>query len=177
MGAGGTMSVATNKPSRPKLVLLGGLSIVALAVGIRLVSSGPESAPAATVTPSTPDTPGAGGADAPTAAKAPVSINWPADVARDPFHSDLVFPPAAPPSQQPVEVPVVAPAPVKVDLATLVREKIHLKGTILGERPVAMMNGRVYRVGEVVDGFTIIEIEKNRITVERDGTRFVVGVN
>ena len=167
------MSTATNKPSRQKLVLLGGVSVVGLAVVVRMMSSGPESAPAATIAPP---------ADAPlmtsmAPAKPAVAVTWPADVARDPFHSDLVFPPAAPTPQPKVEVPVVTPVPVAVDLSALVREKLHLKGTILGERPVAMMNGRVYRVGEVVEGFKIVEIEKNRIAVERDGTRLVVAVN
>ena len=176
MGPGGTMNFQMNKPSRQKVVMLGGLSVVAAAVGIRLLSSGPESAPAATVTPSsatpvlpTPSQPGKGA----------MPIVWPTDMPRDPFHSDRVFPPAAPPpdpKQQ--EVPtVVVPTGLPVDYAAIVREKFNLKGTILGERPIAMMNGRVYRIGEVLEGFTIVEIEKNQITVEREGTRFVVTVN
>ena len=167
------MSTATNKPSRQKLVVLGGVSVVGLAVVVRMMSSGPESAPAATIAPP---------ANLPTAAgaspvKPVVAVAWPADVARDPFQSDRVFPPAAPTPPPPkIEVPVVVPPPVTVDLSALVREKLHLKATILGERPIAMMNGRVYRLNEVVEGFKIVEIEKNRITVERDGTRFVVDV-
>jgi len=176
MGPGGTMNFQMNKPSRQKRVMLGGLSVVAAAVGIRLLSSGPESAPAATVTSSsatnldpTPSQP----------VKGAMTVVWPTDMARDPFHSDRVFPPAAPspePKQQ--EVPsVVAPSGLSVDYAAIVRDKMNLKGTILGERPIAMMNGRVYRIGEVLEGFTIVEIEKNQITVEREGTRFVVTVN
>ena len=175
MGPGGTMNFQMNKPSRQKMVLLGGLSVVAAAMGIRLLSSGPESAPAATVTSSSatpvhpaPAQPGKGA----------TTVVWPTDMARDPFQSNLVFPPAAPPPEPKPDVPaVVAPSDPGVDYATLVREKFNLKGTILGERPIAMMNGRVYRIGEVLEGFTIVEIEKNQITVEREGTRFVVTVN
>ena len=164
-----------NKTSRTKLVMLGGLSVVAAAVGIRLLSSGPEAAPAATVMPSsvspvvpTPSQP----------LKGAMTVVWPTDMARDPFHSDLVFPPAAPAPEPKSDVPVVVPpSGPGVDYASIVREKINLKGTILGERPIAMMNGRVYRLGEVLEGFTIVEIEKNQITVEREGTRFVVTVN
>jgi hypothetical protein len=175
MGPGGTMNFQVNKLSRQKMVMLAGLSIVAAAVAIRLLSSGPESAPAATVTSSsatnldpTPSQP----------VKGAMAVVWPTDIARDPFHSDRVFPPAAPPEPKQQEVPtVVAPSGLSVDYAAIVREKMNLKGTILGERPIAMMNGRVYRIGEVLEGFTIVEIEKNQITVEREGTRFVVTVN
>jgi len=175
MGPGGTMNFQVNKLSRQKTVMLAGLSIVAAAVAIRLLSSGPESAPAATVTSSsatnldpTPSQP----------VKGAMAVVWPTDIARDPFHSDRVFPPAAPPEPKQQEVPtVVAPSGLSVDYAAIVREKMNLKGTILGERPIAMMNGRVYRIGEVLDGFTIVEIETNQITVEREGMRFVVTVN
>jgi hypothetical protein len=37
-----------------------------------------------------------------------------------------------------------------------------------------MMNGRLYHVGEIVEGFKILEIATNQITVERDGSRVVV---
>ncbi len=180
MGPGGIMNVAANKQSRQKLVLLGGVSLVAVAVGIRLVSSGPKPAPAATVVPPFVAAVVANGAPWLAPAKPALAITWPTDITRDPFHSDLVFPPAAPPPPPPepkVDVPVVAPAPPPIDLAALVQEKIHLKGTILGDRPIAMMNGRVYRVGEVLEGFKIVEIAKDQITVERDVTRFVVKVN
>ena len=170
------MNFQVNKPSRQRVVMLGGLSVVAAAVGIRLLSSGPESAPAATVTPSSATS------VLPTpsqSTKGAMTVVWPTDMARDPFHSDRVFPPAAPtpePKQQ--EDPVaVAPSGLSVDYAAIVREKFNLKGTILGERPIAMMNGRVYRIGEVLEGFTIVEIQKNQITVEREGTRFGVTVN
>jgi hypothetical protein len=159
------------KISRQKLVMAGGLSIVGAAVVIRMVASGPESAPAATVAAP----PGSGMplfTPAQQSSKGPIA--WPKDIARDPFQSERVFPPgttAIVPKLDPV-----VPALPQVDLAALVREKIDLKGTILGERPIAMMNGRVYRVGEVVEGFKIVEIEKNQITVERDGKSLVVAV-
>ena len=175
MGPGGTMNVEANKPSRTKLVMLGGLSVVAAAVGIRLLSSGPESAPAATITPpsATPIVPTPA-----QPVQGATAVEWPTDMARDPFHSERVFPPAAPPPEPKPDVPVVVtPSALPVDYAAIVREKFNLKGTILGERPIAMMNGRVYRIGEVLEGFTIVEIEKNQITVEREGTRFVVTVN
>lgn len=183
MGPGGTMKAEGKKINRTQFVVLGGLSVVAASIGFRMLSSGPQSAPAASISP-------AGGPAAlpspPTqVAVVPVmSITWPAAMSRDPFNSELVFPPAPPPPAPApppkVEAPVVAPAPSPpppVDFAALAREKIHLKGTVLGERPLAMMNGRVYRVGEVVEGFKIVEIVTNQITVERSGTRVVLKTN
>ena len=169
-------SAARPEPPEDLMNNPSGLSVVAGAVAIRLLSSGPESAPAATVTSSsatnldpTPSQP----------VKGAMAVVWPTDMARDPFHSDRVFPPAVPPPEpMQQEVPtVVAPGGLSVDYAAIVREKMILKGTILGDRPIAMMNGRVYRIGEVLDGFTIVEIETNQITVEREGMRFVVTVN
>jgi hypothetical protein len=113
------------------------------------------------------------GESTPSPAVAAVRVTWPADIARDPFSSDLVFPRAAPPPG-PKGEPVTAPATDRSDVAAMAREKIQLKGTVLGDRPLAMMNGRVYRVGEYAEGFKIVQIETNQITVERDGSRVVV---
>lgn len=175
MGQRGTIKIG-HYASRTQLVMLGGVSIVALSVGIRLLSSGPQSAPAATVT-----APIAHGA--PLAATTPlhpanhaINVTWPNEIARDPFHSNLVFPPAPPPPEPVVEAPVLPPAPPPVDIEALAKETIHLKGTVLGDRPLAMMNGRVYRVGEVVEGFEIVKIGINQITIERDGLRLIVQV-
>ncbi len=182
MGPGGTMKTE-GKKSRTQLVVLGGLSVVAASVVFRMMSSGPQSAPAASISPvgglaALPSTPNPG------AVVAPMSIAWPAAMARDPFNSELVFPPAPPspaPLPQPkVEPPVVAiapPPPPPVDFPAMAREKIHLKGIMLGDRPQAMMNGRMYRIGDVVEGFKIVEIVTNQITVERSGTRVVLKAN
>jgi hypothetical protein len=107
-----------------------------------------------------------------------VSVTWPTDVARDPFQSDLVFPPAAPPPvvETKPDPSTLPPVPPPVDLTAVAREKLQLKATVLGERPIAMMNGRVYRTNEMVEGFTIVEIRKTDITVERDGKRIVIEV-
>jgi hypothetical protein len=153
------------------------VSVVAAAIGFRLLSSGPQAAPAASVMlPS--DVP-AFTATPSNAADVVARVTWPTEMARDPFDSDLVFPPAAPPPtpEPKVDVSVTKPVPPPVDVPALAREKIHLKGTVLGDRPIAMMNGRVYRVGEVVEGFKIVEIVTNQITVERGGSRVVIEAN
>ncbi|HEV2294629.1 MAG TPA: hypothetical protein VGR35_12305 [Tepidisphaeraceae bacterium] len=180
MGPGRSIE-AERKPGRTQLVVLGGLSVVAAAVLIRLLSSGPQSAPAATVgtTPLLPNAAVVSSQAAPQPANGAVSVTWPTAVARDPFQSDLVFPPAPPLPPAKVEPTAVAPPATsspQVSLAALAKEKIHLKATVLGDRPLAMMNGRVYRVGEVIEGFLIVEIEKNQITIERNDLRLVITV-
>ena len=37
-----------------------------------------------------------------------------------------------------------------------------------------MVNGRLFRVGQTVGGFRIIEIAKRTITVEKSGARVVI---
>lgn len=174
MGPRGTIK-SEHQTSRTKLVMLSGLSVVALAVGIRLVSSGPQSAPAASVSAKAPAASVA--TNLPQPAQSAVSVSWPAEVARDPFHSALVLPPPAPLPPAPViAAPVAPPAPPPVDFAAMAREKIRLKAIVQGERPLAMMNGRLCRVGDNVEGFKIVEIGTNRITVERETTRLIVNV-
>lgn len=153
-----------------KMVVLGGVSIIAVAVGFRMIWSGPQTAPAASVTsPADPTFLSAEPTQKPVAPA--VAIAWPTGIARDPFSSDVVLPPPAAPSGAKAEP--VAPTEA-VDVVALAHEKIQLKGTVLGEHPLAMMNGRVFQVGEVVEGFKIIEIKTNQITVERDGSRILV---
>jgi hypothetical protein len=157
----------TQHMTRGKLVLIGGLSMILVAVCVRLVRPNPDAGFAA----SPPPTP-AGAADAPS--PAPLALNviaWPRRAARDPFRSTKVYPPQA----ARVGVPATAPAtPPPVNVAALAREAIHLKGTVQGDRAVAMVNGRVYRAGQTIEGFRIVEITKRTITVEKGGVRVVV---
>jgi hypothetical protein len=160
------------KKANSKLVVLGGVSVVAAAIIIRMMWSGPQPAPAASVDGLSGEAPAISGQPSPNPAVA-ARVAWPADIARDPFTSDLVLTPAgaAPPTKA---EPVVAPSTVAIDVAALAREKIELKGTVLGDRPLAMMNGRVFHIGQVFEGFKIVEIATNQITVEREGSRVVV---
>jgi hypothetical protein len=100
-------------------------------------------------------------------------IAWPKAAARDPFRSTKVYPPPVVKVDVPATAPVVAKPP-PVNVAALAKEKISLKGTVQGERALAMVNGRLCRVGQTVEGFRIVEIGKRSITVERAGVRVVV---
>ncbi len=58
-------------------------------------------------------------------------------------------------------------------------ESIRLKSTVVGDRPVAVINlGGITgnrevlaRVGDTVSGFTVVSIEARRVVLERDGER------
>jgi hypothetical protein len=176
MGAGGVKSSA-GKGQRGKVAVLCGLAMILVAVCVRLVRSSPDAglaaAPPAAVPVATP------GATSVAAAPArPVAANviaWPKAAARDPFRSTKVYPPPVVKVDVPATAPVaVKPAPPPVNFAALAREKISLKGTVQGERSLAMVNGRLCRVGQTVEGFRIVEIGKRTITVEKGGVRVVV---
>lgn len=170
MGASG---MSKKKPlTRGQGVVLGGLAMILVAVCVRLVRPSPDAGLAAAPTP--PATLGTGAPDANSAAPVtPNVIAWPRSAARDPFRSTKVYPPQAPRVVTPATAPVVAPPP-PVDVAAMARQAIHLKGTVQGERAVAMVNGRLWRVGQTIDGFRIVEITKRTIAVEKSGVRVVI---
>ncbi len=39
-------------------------------------------------------------------------------------------------------------------------------------QPIALLNGRRLKLGGVVNGFTLVAIEEDRVVVEREGTRY-----
>ncbi len=41
-------------------------------------------------------------------------------------------------------------------------------------QPIALLNGRRLKLGGVVDGFTLVAIEEDRVVVEREGTRYEI---
>jgi hypothetical protein len=92
-------------------------------------------------------------------ARAPrVVVDWPVVVERDPFYSDRVLPPAQ-----------TNPNADAAAVAEQARQSLRFTGTILGEQPKAMVNRKLYRKGEVVGGFRIVQIENREIVVERGG--------
>jgi len=170
---------------RRKLAMMGGLAVILAAVVMRTFSSGPDAAVAAPEAAASSTSSGAstgnnGNGPRVAVAPAPKVIDWPGKVARDPFASAVVYrPPPPPPPPPKVDDPPdptpPPPAPV-VDLAKEAADSIPLTATVVGEKPIAMINGRIYRVGEFVAGFRIAEIHARRIVVERSNQRFTIDV-
>jgi len=84
-----------------------------------------------------------------------VQIDWPAVSTRDPFvFDDQEY------EKQEVQAPVV-------------KHVFDLQGTILGNDPRALINGKGYRIGQSVDGAVIKRIGHGQVTLEIDGVRSV----
>jgi hypothetical protein len=99
-----------------------------------------------------------------------IVVDWSTNLASDPFSSALVFPPkvAAPPAPPP---PQGANAE---ELAQVVRRNIKLTGTFLGSHPLAIMNGVMYRTGDRIDGFILLQIGPREVVLEKDGVQVVL---
>lgn len=53
-------------------------------------------------------------------------------------------------------------------------EQLHLQSTIMGQKPKAMVNGKLVGEGDVVMEFRVLKIGPRGIIVERDGIRLEV---
>jgi hypothetical protein len=159
------------KPDRSKMALAGGLAVIFAAVTVRTFSSGPDQAVAAPepAQTSAPVSLSRGQQAAPP----PRAIDWPSGAARDPFASALVYRPVV--VVKPDE-PAPPPPPPPKDLIKEATDAIPVTATVLGDRPLAMINGRIYRVGEIVAGFHIVDIQARRIVVERDNQQIPIDV-
>ena len=156
MGSTGMSNSATAamaaKQLRRKLAWVVGLSIVLAALVARwMLMLTPASADAAEQP--MPDFP----ASMARSRMARVVVDWPVVVERDPFRSDRVIPPNH------------GGARSDAELAEEARQVLRFTGSILGEQPKAIVNGKLYRKGDVVSGFRILQIEKRQIVVERNG--------
>jgi hypothetical protein len=168
---------AAGKPDRTKLAFAGGLAVILAAFVMRTFSSGPEGAAAALTNEPDPASVVASSNSNRPVVHVPRVIDWPSRVARDPFVSSVVYRPAPPPPKpdEPAPPPPPPPPPA-IDLAKEAADTIPLTATVVGEKPIAMINGRIYRVGEIVGGFRIVEIHARRIIVERDRQRIPIEV-
>ena len=141
------------------LILLGGLT------ARRLLRAPLESAAADALPAALP-------AEAPAAQPGlqKVEVDWNPTLARDPFISQVVFPPKPPVAPAP-PVPVGDKAK---ELAQEVRRTFKLNGTFLGSHPVAIMNGNMYHTGDRVGGFLVRQINAREVVLEKDGVEIVL---
>jgi hypothetical protein len=175
----GRTQVKSGPQGPRKSVILGALGLVAIGVVFRMVSS-------------TPAPPAAGAAPALAVATAtaaptvrplpPLRIDWPLTLHRDLFDQSLVLPPptTVPTTRHAAEVPTPPPStrpagpdPREQAIADA-RRNLRLSSTMLGPEPVALVNGQMYRVNDVVAGFRIVAIEDRRMIVERQGVRLAI---
>lgn len=168
------------KADKKKASILGILLVVALVVGVRVlvktVTSSANAAPVGPVSALTVHTPQAVAArPATTQTKRDEYIkSLDTTITRDIF----VFNPRYYPLQKTVDVvkvlPTSAPAPAE-DTKVIHRQMIQaqaralvLESTMVGSSAVAIINGKVLRVGESLAGFKIVEITSSSCTVMKE---------
>lgn len=171
-----------------KAAILGILVVVFLIVGVREVArraGSPGSSSAATVTTSAqPAANTTAGAAAGHKALESKGAGESYDLAvlrvsRDIFTPDEEYFPAPEPKTRekpkpkpglrvmdPNAAAQAARLQVIAQAATLV-----LQTTVIGERPTALINGRIVRIGDTIAGFKVVDINSRSCQLERDGIR------
>lgn len=86
----------------------------------------------------------------------PLLVAWPMELQRDLFEWEDLPGPA---SSMPVDA-----------LLREAQKSLTLQAILLSETPQAVINGRVWRCGQTVEGFRIVRIEPRRILVEKQQT-------
>ena len=116
----------------------------------------------------TPPPPAAPADRTPPSPPSPSSAAPPA--ADTPLPANPALPDAVPPVPE-------EPAPVFVRRAQLPGGgAIQLGGIAFSTNPVALLNGKVVGVGEVVDGMTVVAIVPGRVELEGRGTRLALAI-
>ncbi len=55
---------------------------------------------------------------------------------------------------------------------------IHVDGIIMdGRRALAILNGEFYRIGDTIENYTVKDISRERVLLERDGKRYTFGIS
>ena len=175
---GGRGSTSTNKTGqRVKIAALSALGLVCAVVwGPMIIPDGPRSA-AGQSAPAAKSVGAAGQGHTSAKRQAAVEIVWPPILPRDPFAFD-----AAPYKRKPTKEPVATgdeapqPDPEPTIDSQEVRDLLALEGTILGEHPRALINGKLYKPGQTVEGFQIKRIGDRRVIVHKNGVDVKLGM-
>ncbi len=146
--------------NRKKLVVLGVLLSVLAVIWVQAALKGTKAKPAAKAVP--PSKRGqvsvsSQGTDTHTVPQGQVTVVWPATLIRDPFDLDL-------PGYDRRQVPR--------------HEGSHtfkLQGTILGEDPRALINGKAIGLGDTIAGGVVKRIEHGHVIIEVNGVERKIG--
>jgi hypothetical protein len=173
----------TASRERTKIYIVIGLSVLFVAVGYLRFFHGKIASPSGTAreagTPGQIEVPALALKGIPLAPKAPEGVP-------EPLRTTLrnIFPPGKEPSAGteppaatgkepsagtgPPAVPVEPPKPLP---------SLKLTGTITGGKsPLAFINGRSLRLGEKIEGFQVISITRNQVSLEGEGRRMILNV-
>ncbi|MEI8198267.1 MAG: hypothetical protein WCI73_20430 [Phycisphaerae bacterium] len=98
------------------------------------------------------------------------------------FHFDCAYytadPSQAAKTDPAPEMPAAAPV-VRTTLEDRLRVQItdlHLKSTVMGDFPLAVINNEIFRQGQEIRGFKIATIRPRQITLEKQGQSLVLEI-
>ncbi len=180
--------LAELRRDKKKTVLLGGLALVALFLGVKalLPQPTPQKAQAASSLLATPQPISASGTRAAAAQKTLsssgsarkgrgkgvlLSADLPSEIKRDLFRlNPTYFPPDK--AVKPVATQPAAPTrqtPARDKIVQAQAGGLLLESVIMSSRPVAIVNGQMRQVGQVIGDFDIVEIAATSCIVCKDG--------
>lgn len=147
-------------------VVAGSLLLVGAAALFRALGASPQAA-AGMAAPAMPG--GTAGATASETGRTKPTfiVDWEPVLHRDLFDATM-FVAEASPAAQPVAAAPEAPRPSMAMLVAEARSKLMLQATMVGPRPIAIINGQTHHLGDTVNGYRITRIEQRRIAVVRD---------
>lgn len=122
--------------------------ILAVRVSPRLAKGSPPKSPAANPAEHT---------DAVNEHRAAETPPWPAGLRRDPFYREIAVPRIA---------DSVAPL--------MEKPQFHIGSILVGHPSRAVINDKVVQEGDVIDGYQVKRIGRREVTLERDGSTFVL---
>ena len=173
MGTNGSITTAAGRPPNRRLVLAIPIGLVAVVLIVRVLVRPPSGAaggvPSRTAATQAPP------ASGPHGGLSRISVDWRIRNVRDPFHSDHVFPAPPESSKTPVDERLVQALKLE-GLRKEANAQLSLHGTMVGPRPMAVINGGMHRRGDTVAGFRLTQIEAKHIVVERDVVELMVHV-
>ncbi|MBL8877854.1 MAG: hypothetical protein JNG88_01940 [Phycisphaerales bacterium] len=79
----------------------------------------------------------------------------------------------APPLPAPDSQPTANEHPETIDLAHAFR----LDGVIVGQTPLASINGKLYRKGAIIEGYRVSDIGRDFVRLEKESRDFILALN
>lgn len=100
---------------------------------------------------------------------------WPNTFSRDMFRGPMD---RAKPSGDAVATDIAAEVPrlTSKELQAIADETIQLAAIFYTDDPEAILNNRIHRVGDRINDFLIISIDRRRVVLEQDGLRVYLGM-
>lgn len=91
------------------------------------------------------------------ATPAPNDFPWPQHVTRDPFNRPVPH------------TPTPSPTPAAKEKGAAPEATLKLSSILYAAQPRAMINGVVVKIGDCIEGFKVVAIDRRSVTLKKDG--------